>query len=390
MKNYREMLEKLLDELGAKHIDFYFEKSKEDVEILLEKTLKKFKLENDYDFFYVSTYLIKHIIGNFDEHTGVYIDNQDRLPLTLKIFNNKIYMVDCHSDLRDYKFKEITAINEIDIKQLFKETADSVCYVMPGWLDSRVSKHLSTIAGIKSLPSINENDDIIFTFENRYQVNITDVFNKASIKLPERIFMSYEMIDDIIKINYKQCAEQYDGQMQDLISNVKALSEKNNISKYIVDLRGNTGGNSKIIKPLIEFLNLNEIITLVDIEVFSSGLFACTDLKNIGSKFVGTDIGTTYNRFGENKFFTMENFEIAYSSKYFYYDSDKNKICSVIGKDDFLKFKNDKNNIKYFDKLKFKIDKYAEETLEDYINGYDASLEEAKKLLNKIDKKVIK
>ena len=37
MKNYREMLEKLLDELGAKHIDFYFEKSKEDVEILLEK-----------------------------------------------------------------------------------------------------------------------------------------------------------------------------------------------------------------------------------------------------------------------------------------------------------------------------------------------------------------
>lgn len=38
MKNYREMLEKLLDELGAKHIDFYFEKSKEDVEILLEKT----------------------------------------------------------------------------------------------------------------------------------------------------------------------------------------------------------------------------------------------------------------------------------------------------------------------------------------------------------------
>lgn len=37
------------------------------------------------------------------------------------------------------------------------------------------------------------------------------------------------------------------------------MLEKNNISKYIVDLRGNTDGNSKIIKPLIEFLNGNEV-----------------------------------------------------------------------------------------------------------------------------------
>ena len=43
----------------------------------------------------------------------------------------------------------------------------------------------------------------------------------------------------------------------------------NNITKFIIDIRGNTGGNSNIIKPLIKYLDGKQVITLVDKYVFS-------------------------------------------------------------------------------------------------------------------------
>ena len=62
----------------------------------------------------------------------------------------------------------------------------------------------------------------------------------------------------------------------------------------------NTSSFSNIIKPLIEHLSNKdiELFTLVDRGVFSSGRFAAIDMKKIGSKIVGEEIGTPINCFG--------------------------------------------------------------------------------------------
>ena len=282
--DYKSQVYNLIQLLGEKHLDFYFVKNKEDVDSLIEETLNRFNLEDDYDFYYVSNYLIKKIIGDYDEHTEVLMKRK-RLPMKVKMYDGKLYIIRGCDEIEPYKFKEITAINHININQIISEFEDKICYSKKEWFGVKLGVSLSSITDIKALPSINADEDIVFTIDGT-DVNMTDIYNNAKA-LPNKPLepMSYELLDDVIKIKYSLCMEKEEGQMQNMVDEIKQLSQKNSITKYIVDLRGNSGGNSEIIKPLIQFLEGKEIVTIVNNSVYSSGIWACNDLKKYWKHF---------------------------------------------------------------------------------------------------------
>ena len=88
-----------------------------------------------------------------------------------------------------------------------------------------------------------------------------------------------------------------------------------------------------------------------------------------------------YNRFGDCLHTNIGKLLLSCTFKYFYYDETKHEICSLDSKEDFVKFKNNKQNKKYFDKKPFLIDTYIEPTIEDYILKKDPILEYAEKSL---------
>ena len=184
-------------------------------------------------------------------------------------------------------------------------------------------------------------------------------------------------------IIYSCCREDYEGQMLEFVQKISNEADINNVTKFIVDIRGNTGGNSNIIKPLIKYLDGKQVITLVDKYVFSSGRFAIVDLKRICSIFVGTNIGTTLNCFGNVSRNEIDAYLLPISYKYFYYDELSISMIGIDKKSDFIKFKNNINNRKYFESQIFEPDYYVEKTIEDYKNNYDRQLEFAIGLLNK-------
>lgn len=106
--------------------------------------------------------------------------------------------------------------------------------------------------------------------------------------------------DKTLVFKYKNCHPYYIPIIDSLLITLGREIENQNITKFALDLRGNGGGASSIIKPLIEYLkNTNfELITIVDKGVFSSGRFACVAMQMIGSKIVGEQIGTPINCFG--------------------------------------------------------------------------------------------
>lgn len=180
-------------------------------------------------------------------------------------------------------------------------------------------------------------------------------------------------------IHYSSCIEDYENQMVNFVEKIKEESSNNIIKKYIVDIRGNIGGNSEIIKPLLLYLSDKEIVTLVDKYVFSGGRFALIDLINIGSRTVGSGIGTSINCFGNISRNEIGNFLLPISNKYFYY-KDK-RICNINRKDNFLQFKNNKENHEYFIPIIFSPDYIIENIIEDYKNNRDRVLEYAVKIL---------
>lgn len=393
MNKYIDELNKILSLIEENHIDMYFNITKENLNKYIEELLKKYELKNNYDLYYITNVIIKKIFARYDSHTYLIWKNQDfNLPIRLKYVDNKLYIRRTDEANIDLLYGQILKINNIEINKLIEEIENMTAYSTTGWLHSKIEAILVNGIKLKSLPSINSNSEE-FDFEILKDNKIT----KRKIKKQENELIdinkskknySYEILDDVIYIVYNSCKEEYQGQMNEFVNNIKKISIEKNIDKFIIDLRNNTGGNSNIIKPLIEFLKAKNIVTLTNNLIFSSGRFALIDLKNIGSTFIGTQIGTTLNSFGNITREETQNFILPISQKYFYYN--ENEIKEVKSKKEFINFKNNLNNKKFFEPQIFEPDFYIENNIEDYKNQFDRQLDYAIKYIkqdNKMKKK---
>lgn len=106
------------------------------------------------------------------------------------------------------------------------------------------------------------------------------------------------------------------------MADIKEIFKNNSIDCYILDIRGNIGGNSELIHPLLEFLKKNNLqgVTLTDNRVFSSGTFALYYIKKIlNTTSIGQPLGQENARFGQSsgRIILGNNFFIRYTEKYF-------------------------------------------------------------------------
>lgn len=381
MDEYVKDIYKLIELLENKHIDCYFNISKEELINYINEILSKYKLEDDYDFYYISNMIIKRMFGQFDSHTKIIFKNtNEHLPIRLKYIEDKLYIINTSADYSEVIYGQITSINDININELINELELIIPYSTKEFFESQIEYTFYNGSKIKSLPSI-DNSTKSFKYTILKNGNEKDIYLEAKdVKLVEDINYTFEIIDGVMIIHYTSCVEEYENQMLEFVEKIKLESIKNNIQKYVVDIRGNSGGNSEIIKPLILYLQDKEIITLIDKYVFSGGRFALIDLINIGSKTVGTGIGTSINCFGNISRNEIGNFILPISNKYFFFKD--NEINFIRNKDDFNLFKNNKQNQKYFIPIIYEPDYTIYNKIADYENNKDAVLEYAIKVLN--------
>lgn len=384
---YKKELDKILAIIEEKHIDMYFNITKDELNEYIKELLTKYELKDKYDLYYIANVIIKKIFGRFDSHTYLIWNDADfNLPIRLKYIDNKLYIIRTDEDNRDLLYGQILKINDIDINKLIEEIKDMTAYSTDGFLQIKIETILYNGVKLKSLPSIDSN---ISEFE--YEILIDNHIIKRKLTKQDKDLIdinkikknySYEVMDNTIYIVYNSCSEEYVGQMQELVNEIKQISEENNINSFIIDLRGNMGGNADYIKPLIEFLKGKKIVTLTNNYIFSGGRWALIDLRNIGSKFMGTEIGTTLNCFGNVSRENISKYILPVAFKYFYYDEETKTIKQIKEKEEFVKFKNNSENQIYFEPQIFKPDYYVENSIEDYKNEYDRQLDSALLFLN--------
>ena len=365
MKNYLEDIKFLLNKLEELHPCLYYNANKNTIINYVDK-IKSSEIKNDLQFYYH----IKRI---------------------LKIVDGKVLVIGTSSEYENILHYELIAINGFSIENIIKELEKTISYTAIGHLESEVEVDLLRGSSILSLPIFNDKSDIIsYTFKNnnnieKIELNCTDNFNYDFLE-QRPYWLEYDANTNILIIKYRVCRESKNKTMLEFIAEIDDLVVKRNISNVIVDLRGNTGGHSGIIEPLVKFLNDKKfnLITLIDSGVYSSGCWAVLDLQSIGSKFVGTELGTTINHFGY-----VENFELPHtkvrigcSIRYWYHEKDKMK---GLDKNNFEEFYNNPNNNKYFSCTNFEPDVYVKNSYEDYLNDIDRELDVAKKQLMSIE-----
>ena len=356
------------------HPGLYFFKTKEEFNKKLDLLLTKEEYDR-YDIYYLVQSLIKFLLSKYDSHTRMWFQDNITFPIKFKIEDNKVYVINITEDLANVIGGELVSVNNISIKQIKKELEQIICYGTKEYLETTLSSYLIQLNILKSLPSIDNNiTEVKYTIiQDGVRKDIVFVEKQTYNKYPENIKdnCSYEIKEDILTIYYNSCKEQ--DKMNKL---VEEISKKNNIEYYVVDIRNNSGGDSSIIEPLIDFLKDKNVVTIVNEKVFSSGLMAMIELKKIGSYIIGNNIGTPLNYFGEtpDKLDLKDlGLSIKRSNRYWYYDNNLN--CKSFVRGDFEEYFRDKKEV--LKPIIFSPDKFVDLSVQDIISGNDTQLERA-------------
>ena len=265
------------------------------------------------------------------------------------------------------------------MKQNGKQLEEIITYGTEGRSRRQLEIYLFNRVSLLSLPSLRGNSKIIYTIQ-MLNGEIVELEYDSKQKYEEKMFNvgeyfygrpgEYEIRDNALIYKHSSVQPQFEARIIESIDRLRQ-EDLSNVSKIIIDLRGNFGGNSKLNGYLMDFLRENadkELLVLTDYRVFSAGRYALVDLLKLGATTIGEEIGTPINCFGETNRMVHDGYSFASSSAYFYPDK-----CDVKNKDDFKRFVVDEIRKPIF----FKPDVYVSTAKTDYINGIDTILEYA-------------
>ena len=125
---------------------------------------------------------------------------------------------------------------------------------------------------------------------------------------------------------YNACAEDPNvGPFATFAESTLAFVDKNPVDRFVIDLRRNTGGNSRILEPLIDGLATRPLLAgrvfvIVGMHTFSSAMLNAMDLRRrLHVTIVGGPSGGKPSGYGEVKMFELPNSKLVvhYSTKLF-------------------------------------------------------------------------
>ncbi len=387
---YEYAFEEILNILYNNHVKMDCNLTYDTINILAKQIVKNKKIKDEYSFYYETSKLLKQIFNIKDSHTQIMNKNKLLLPFKYKIENGEVYIIETIPEYKQFMYARVEKINGIDMKNILEQFKEIIPYATEERLINQIeNNYLVDLFKIQSLPVIEDKEKIIIDFGNLGKTE----FTKTTIpNLPSLDYqnMKISIFEDTPIFKYNKCYEREQNEMSNAIEKLDAMMKYYNSENIILDLRQNGGGNSEIANPLIQYLKTNQLnaVALVNGGNFSSGIEIISRLKQLGTTFIGTEVGDNYTSFGEIKKQKIldDNFELQYSTKSYIYDKDTNNL-NRYNNEELQNILNNPNNYQkqiseYYNPTTFKPDIYCQNTIKDLEKGYDKQLEIAKELIN--------
>lgn len=331
-KIYQQDLEAFFDFYEQTHICPYYFYSKPEIRQIITDYTNKTPVQNDLDFVYFFRYMLKHLVGPLDSHSMIRTRNEyERLPLQITSHNSLFTVTATSEQYTNYLNKIVTKINNIDLNRLVQESKNVISYSTNGYLELETNRLLSHYDPLRTLPSIDsETTQILYTFSDGNELKIT-IGESGFIDQAEPPNYQLDLDNHHLLLHYSACQEDYPGQMQETIEQIKDLIPRHNVNCFILDLRGNMGGDDRIIRPLIDYLKTQPSLekqVFVDRAVQSAALFALNDMIKLGAKVFGTATGSSLNHIGNNRCLELPSgrFLTIVATRYFYLDEQDNFV----------------------------------------------------------------
>lgn len=336
---HQQDLEAFFNFYEQTHICPYYFCGKPEVRQIIADYINKTPIENDLDFVYFFRYMLKRLIGPLDSHSMIRTHNEyERLPLQITSHNSLFAVTATSEQYTNYLNKVVTKINNIDLNRLAQESKNVISYSTDGYLELETDRFLSHYDPLRTLPSIDSGTtQIVYTFSDGNELKV-EIGEPSFIDQAKPANYQLDLDNGHLLLHYTACQEEYPNQMQEVVEQIRNLIPHHNVNCFILDLRGNMGGNDRIIQPLIGYLktqpNLEKQV-FVDRAVQSAALFALNGMTKLGAKVFDTAIGSSLNHIGNNRRLELPSgrFLTIVATRYFYLDEQNNFVTVRTQKD---------------------------------------------------------
>lgn len=344
---YTKDLKAFLDFYEQVNVCPYYFCDKSRITALIDDYAQRHHVTNDLDFVYFFRFMLKRLVGELDSHSSIRTRNEyEKLPLKINYSGSKLLVEATAKKYAVYNGKVVTKINNVSSERLIKEAEDAISYSTDGYRHLETSRFLSHYDPLRTLPSIESGASYIkYTFSDDSQLEVLvgeDGFVEPST--PKNFEIKVQGHN--LWLHYHACKEEYQGQMLETVQTIKNLMSKtvhgikpNKFVCFVLDLRGNVGGDDRVIRPLIDYLQARpdlEKQVFVDRAVQSAALFALNDMIKIGAQVFGTEIGSSMNHFGNNQRLELPSgrFLAISATRYFYLD-ENHELMTIRTQEDF-------------------------------------------------------
>lgn len=259
-----------------------------------------------------------HISLNYSKF--LYNDGKRFLSQNLFYFNDKIYLA------KDDQLLEVKSIGGWQTEKICKEFDKYLSYETKEWRNVQLNKMLNFVLLYEVLGIDYGNIELM----NGQVLNCStsEIFFDDYSYLPpfksrnEKFYDCTVLDNHILLIDYFSCSELHKGDFLKFLEDVKEKWKNSQIDSFIIDIRGNRGGDSELILPLFNFLKEKKLkgVILTDNRVFSSGTFVAYYAKHmLSSMLIGQTLGQGAIRFGQSsgQIILDDKLFIRYTEKYF-------------------------------------------------------------------------
>lgn len=354
------------------HPGFFYFHTKEEMQNELTKIIDGKEKYTRYDLYYYVQYIFKCMIGRYDSHTTLSFKG-GKIPFMIKLYDHNPYIVDTIDEYKYVLGGRIISINGVNIETIKNEIDSITCYATNNYLNVSIETGLTRLHKLRSLPSLRNSFNMDYEVEVNGEIKhviINPCYFPKGLQAKGKPNFNLEIINNIGIITYNSCRNRE--KMKELVEVLKA----SNLQDFIIDIRGNEGGDSMVHDPLVEFLKDKNSIMLLDEYVFSSARMFMIDLIKIGVKSIGTTPGTPINCFGSNvikKSYDDLYINLNVSSTYWLYDTDLE--LHGIRKDTFENVFKGKEEL--LEPRCIEVDEKIVRPLSDYLDGKDTVLDTA-------------
>lgn len=341
-----EDLNTMVETLEKKHKDLYTKISKEDFLAEKEKIAAEIPNMTDSEFYYALRHLVS-LVG--DAHTNVFFQDSEykhlsTLPVAIENFEDDWYLMMVDVVNEPYLGSKVIAVNDVPIDELFEKTKAILSFENEALVKSNFSQTISFIEALSYLGVAKIDEPVAYKVEmqdgKEYTFELSplsergimtaelEIFEGATYAQTwqEGIYRALSLDTDTLFIQYNACEESPELSMSDFTNSIEKELNTNAYKTLILDLRYNGGGNSDIIKPMLNMLKDAKtkhefsVYTLIGKSTMSSAIINAVQFKDeLDATLVGSATGGNVNHFGELQFLELPNTKIAisYSTKYF-------------------------------------------------------------------------